>query len=572
VDGETRESGTTTELTVEGFGTVSSVGDLRATFGDSTAIILRVRNTMSSAIVTVAIPPALAPGAIVVGLQLLKAGSAVREARSSFLYYKPAPAISILPKWCPVCFEGRMACIVNGRCGDGTIPLEGRMPISGQGVITVYIDNLPVLPFDAATGELSSGWSITAFGSGSTMRRVAYSQKLQTAIEFSSPRLFSPGEREHILRVITGETPTTVPVKLAHFDSSIVVTCQLCAAPSRASRAILVNVTNMMVAEDQQVTDLLSVRFGTMPAHSVTLMSSDMKVTSLVVMPPEYVCSQCVYVRGEARVLLTVSSKEGVTRAASSPFSFFSPPAIVSCRFDTKGTNLIILFDQPTNRAGMLFTDSDCSRLFTNRSLALFGTNPRCVWQSTSDSLTVGLGFSSTLLPGTSVSLLPGVLRSSNGVAVASDLSAAVQLPAIIARPIVTLAGATVIDACSDLRLEALATSPRPLRFVWSADDADLDAQLKSVSASIVYLPYPTSLMQPDKRYIIRYMKLLRSICISKCNALSCFDYCAPKICFGFRLVLNSFSFLTLVLEYALSFRFLKLVFHCLVTCLWTQL
>jgi hypothetical protein len=489
---------------VEGFGAVSSVGQLRAAFGEISASILRVQNFISSAIVTVAIPPSDLAGRVGVGMQLLRAGIPVREAdKSSFMYYVPAASISAA-KWCQTCFEGR-TCIMNGRCGDGSTPLEGRTPMSGQGVVTVYVDNLPVLRYDTSTGAPSAGVSITGFGFNSVLRRVSYSSKLQTAMEFSGPRLLAPSEKEYVLRfsdTSADDASLLLPVKLVHFDASIEVTCSPCVAPSQASQVIMVNITNMMVPTTQQAADTLDVTFGALPAPSVFLVSSDARVTSVLVTPPDYMCLQCSYLRGEARVLLTVSSKQGTPRSASTSFSFYSAPSVLLCRFDTKGTSILLTFDQVTNRAGMSFTDNDCSRILTASSLAGMGVSPKCVWQSSSDSMAINLGHSATLLPGFPVSFLPGMLRSANGVSGASQVSAVVQVPSVVARPIVTISGKSTIDACSDLDLEAVAASPRPLRFVWTANNAEVAAQLRTVDVSSVSFPYPTNFLEPGKSYV----------------------------------------------------------------------
>ncbi len=204
VVGTTSDGGTSSELAVEGFA-VTNVGQLRAHFGKLSASILSIKNLINSAVVRVVIPPSNLPGSVEVGLELIKGGIPARETeRSSFTYYVPAAAVTSV-KWCPVCFQGK-ACIMNGKCGDGSSPLEGRTPIAGQGIITVYVDNLPVILHDPFTGTPSPSFSTSTFGFGSVFKRVVFSHKVQTAMEFSVPTLLVPAEKDHVLRFTDAST------------------------------------------------------------------------------------------------------------------------------------------------------------------------------------------------------------------------------------------------------------------------------------------------------------------------------------------------------------------------------
>jgi hypothetical protein len=293
-------------------------------------------------------------------------------------------------------------------------------------------------------------------------------------------------------------------VQLVHFDSRIAVTCGLCMASSQASESVVVNVTGMLLPANLPTADTVEVTFGAIPAKSVIVSSQSGGDSSLLVTPPDYLCSQCTYARGEARVLLTVFSKQGTTISASTSFSFFSSPAVENCRFDTKGTSILLTFDQPTDRAGMSFADNDCRKILTANSLLSMGVNPKCFWQSSSDSVVINLGHSAVLLPGSSISVLAGVLRSANRVSTASELITVVQLPAEIARPTVTISGKSMLDACSNVALEAVASSPRPLRYVWRANDTAVAAQLRTLDTANVFFAYPTSLgfLEPGNSYL----------------------------------------------------------------------
>jgi hypothetical protein len=89
-----------------------------------------------------------------------------------------------------------------------------------------------------------------------------------------------------------------------------------------------------------------------------------------------------------------------------------SPPRALSAEFSADGSRIAITFDQPTDGQG---TATSCES-FIEAVPAEALQRPTCIWDVEGRTLSVMLGQGSTIGVGDQVLLLPGVVRSLNGV------------------------------------------------------------------------------------------------------------------------------------------------------------
>ncbi len=171
-----------------------------------------------------------------------------------------------------------------------------------------------------------------------------------------------------------------------------------------------------------------------------------------------------------------LQSIQDPTQSVTADYRYISSPGVLETRFNSAGTGLTITFDQPTDRAGASAAQVDCGlviqvpkHLFCFYSLCvsfhtwrcpkqagsgMLGRGAVCTWQSSS-VLSILFGVGPTLVPGDSLSLVAGKIRSRAGLSsAASSKPFTVLAPLILTRPgPITMKGPAEIDTCSDLQV-----------------------------------------------------------------------------------------------------------------------
>ena len=151
----TSKDGNTVYIAVEDFSRDPvTVSDLKLTFGqlecgtDASCSIASLKNSISQGssmlMITARVPTADVPGVVTVGVErrFAESGRRQKQAFDSFSFYQPLPVASSM-RWCPSCAPGARTCIVMGKCGDGSSPLEDLVPQTGGGVLVVVVDFPP---------------------------------------------------------------------------------------------------------------------------------------------------------------------------------------------------------------------------------------------------------------------------------------------------------------------------------------------------------------------------------------------------------------------------------------------
>jgi uncharacterized protein YfaP (DUF2135 family) len=449
-----------------------------------------------------------------------------KVATGTFTYFAPLPVV-VKAQWCNECNAGRM-CIVTGRCGDRSTPIEDRAPISStqSGRLTLIVKNIPSLPVnsDGSIDDLSL-ISLALGSRFATFERVAYIEARcngQIAFEFSVPAVPSATRVQAMLKIRSPDfvIPSIVIFSFAHIDSSLrVVSITKCDSSVSGGSTHFISM-NLPISQASSLSDQISVRFGTIEAENVQVVEpEDMPAdivdastlnadgfTTLQVTAPPFDCSTCRTSKGKAAVALTVISKVDPEKSALTVCNYWSAPTIISAQFDNSGTVIKVKWDQLTNRGEMTSSDADCGLILHQDTLSQLGDAPECMW-SADDVLDIYLGVGATAVPG----IDPGIqaandkIKSSNLYSAYSHSKAPILAPATLQRPVFTLKGANTIDSCSELRVSATYSSPRPLVFSWGClNDDGLARAIKSQTGNGLKLaPGTREMAEADKAYQI---------------------------------------------------------------------
>ena len=235
--------------------------------------------------------------------------------------------------------------------------------------------------------------------------------------------------------------------------------------------------------------------------------------TSFSVSIPAYTRS---FVAGVAVVELSISFASDKIKVASTRFFYYAPPSFADVRFSTTGTSIDVLFDAPTDRAGMTADSVGCAQILSSESIAKLGTGSRCVWK-TDESMTIFLGdvqgdvdrgaltWDKVIKPNDILAVRPDALKSRNQVSAASVSTSVVARPLVVVPPPISVKGTDTIDPCSSLEVRVTVLSPRPATISWSCtNDQDFNRYLQTLSAFTLQLSEGTSQMTTfPKEYVI---------------------------------------------------------------------
>ena len=256
------QGGLIVTLDLSEFPTVQTNSDVQVSFGQticsgsaSTCSVTSFRNWAGGVTVAVSVPTAASAG--VVELQATFVGKhvgdtaathvrTVRTATSEFTFFVPTPKV-VATLWCAECVSAvgsGLPCILAGRCGGTSRPLPsvGRAPINGGGVLTIYVDNVPPVPFDPATRALVSPGTVSVHYASSfpTLRQIAFVDASQSAFEFVLPSATTEnvGTAQAIVKVQADSSMSqkfSANFDLQLYDQHVTLKCipSPCAAPSK---------------------------------------------------------------------------------------------------------------------------------------------------------------------------------------------------------------------------------------------------------------------------------------------------------------------------------------------------
>ena len=516
----TSADGQCVTVTIENFPFVASAGDVLVNFGSTECtgtkcMITSMESVANKLRLSVRVPRSTQPGAVVMSFRA-KSQPAHREPRRAdafFLYYVPLAVVKFV-QYCKVCAAGRM-CIVNGRCGDGSVPLQDRCPISGGGVLSLDVEDFPAVSFHTSTGVVDTSEAVISLDLGSsgfgTFERVAHAsgeREARYTYEFRVPTNLAPAKLFARLSV----NPTAMAVgssaafQLEMYDDTIVMRSHASEGRASGGNAISLSIVRFPYLAEVSASDQLDVYFGSVVAANVLLDHINSSETRISVVAPIFDCQTCAFESGRAHADLVVILKSDPSVFASTPYIFRAPPKILHARFDALGMSIKVVFDQPTNRGGMTPGNMDCASIWDHASLSSFGRQTQCTWQ-TDDTMRVLLqpGGGATIEPGDTISLLHNVLTSKDKVTDFTSDVAVVELPEFPEEPAVSLTGPEVVDPCSDLTLTAFVSSPRLVSFTWACrNDEHLNEILKLQDSAVLNFASGTPDMASlDKTYVI---------------------------------------------------------------------
>ena len=109
-----------------------------------------------------------------------------------------------------------------------------------------------------------------------------------------------------------------------------------------------------------------------------------------------------------------------------------SPPRVRVAQFSGDGSRLDVIMDQRTDAIGSV----TCDKLFLPADVYAFGTSSTCWWDASGSTLQVLLGSEASVVPGSTITVLAGVVRSLNGVSVGNRRQqVSVQGPHLVLPP-----------------------------------------------------------------------------------------------------------------------------------------
>jgi hypothetical protein len=529
LDGTTSAGSKLTSLALTNFPSLSKSGDVLVAFDDVVCdgvacAVLSFQNLANGPILSIQVPAWATQATIQLSVTFRGAAAPpaggdpktayvrmLRTASVPFVFAIPAPVV-LSARFCSRCNSGSF-CIVNARCSRGQSPRSNSIAMSGIGVLTLVVDNVPQISYDAFSGAVLEPAAVSLqLGSiYASVRRIVFVDASRLSFE---AQLVGPAPASGIVLAQVSVQPNTaapivtvVNFQINIFNDKYELKClsAKCQGSSLMGNSFLVSLNNFPLMPTD-VSELISIRFGDLQAVDVQLINSTDELSVFSVSPPNYNCTACQFSAGRADVMLSILYASNLQEIAETVYTFWAPPAILEAAFQPSGTWIRVTFDQASDRAGMQARDDKCDRLFQNSAILLGGT-ARCVWAA-DDELNVYLGQQATVVPGSILAIAAaGGLRSSNGLSVASSSNIAVTAPSRV-KPSVIINSVDVIDPCSALEIRATIASPRPLTsYTWMClNDAALNSYLSSVTGGILSLRAGTPEMQTaDKTYSIAF-------------------------------------------------------------------
>jgi len=483
---------------------------------------------------TVSVPPAAGgiPGSVTVQVQYVTSDTtrSPRIASTTFTYVR-LRALFNAASICTKCFSSG-SCIRGDLCGDGKAPIifsnaapSIRVSMTDGGTMIADIRNFPAMQIDSTTNQLAipstctsvdlCGLSLDPQNVGKIIR-VLSSSYSSTRIEAALLPSTLTGTISATLRIKTDPSSTfqSASFTVQYYNSQISLAVAPTQGPAEGGGTVILQVANFIPLDTStEIYSIMSLTFGGQVAVGVNVVSSSLSATmpgtyTLTVPVPAYTCSSCTYTAGLADVQVLIQSTQDSSQSVTTSYRYISAPVVVAARFESTGTGLSITFDQGTDMAGVATSQIDCGFVI-QIGIRTLGNGPSCTWRSPS-ILAVIFGAGPTIIPGGTLSLVAGRIRSRAGLSNAASSSPFNILSSLTStrpKPI-TLKGPEAIDTCSDLQLFVTVPSPRALTYVWQCpDDANYNLLLSSggfgssfyISSSTMALPQYTGWL--DNKY-----------------------------------------------------------------------
>jgi cysteine-rich repeat protein len=184
---------------------------------------------------------------------------------------------------------------------------------------------------------------------------------------------------------------------------------------------------------------------------------------------------------------------------ATADFTYVSPPAAIGASMDPTGSIVTMHTNMPSVMEGMLGGSFSCDRFFDGDTVAEFGENAVCYWETLQD-LGILLGAGATLAPGSVLRGQSSILRSANGISgYAESMSVTVGAPQASFVPKFAVMAAQAISACETMYINVLYASSRPYSFVWSCVKCgDNHEAAEALAQEVSYVSGPELILTPD--------------------------------------------------------------------------
>jgi len=507
--------GQSVEIILQNFPEISSPADLQISFGTALCdgyrcSILGMAMSTDGVHLSLSVPKSDVPGNVMLTVEYIGSRAipdyacvgnpdsaytiSKRKAFVAFNFYVPLPVI-LTTKLCSSCYGGR-TCLRMGRCGDRSMPLVNKAPLtSSGGTLSVLVKDLCFVSYDATDGRVSpedsSRLSLALGIRFAEFKRVAFMEDDLTILEFSIPEVdvATSVTAKLLVHPRSRSLPCSATITFVRFDERLQMTCENCKTCSDGSTFHNIAISNLVLDPELSAVDQISVRFGSVDATGMSIQSAaESSNVSVEVMAPPYSCPTCSFTNGMGIVPLTLTLKLDTNIMISTDFTYWSPPRIVFATMCPSGTIIYVTFDQSTDRAHMSAADDDCALILDQATIPQFGQSPKCKWSSDT-SLDIYLDSGASAVPGNTITVRSGVLRGVNSLCKTLTSHASIMPPRILQRPAVTLSGVGSIDPCSEMTITAMYASPRPLVFEWGClNDNALDQAVRAWTGATLHL------------------------------------------------------------------------------------
>ncbi|EKX43886.1 hypothetical protein GUITHDRAFT_110005 [Guillardia theta CCMP2712] len=513
-----------TTLTIVNFPIVKSPAEVSLKFGSvecqcvlpSCSLycgIVRLTSTSAYTEMQIVVPPASAvlggmnSGQTSVSVRQVNTGALrgfIREASTSFTYYKPTPAVKLV-RFCRTCNPGSM-CIVNGVCGNGKSPQTGYvtwsdLQQSNGNIVEVAVENIEdwIAVSIAKDGTFvgSAGFVVT-FGSdegvvdaSSGLRSVTVVDAHSAIFQTKIPAIQGIGSIACTVSLRTSESSMlswTVAFQMQVVDDRRELKCvsRSCVASVTNPSPLIASIKNIPLTTRSAAQDQLVIMIGSLRAD-FTVVSCNTTMIIISVNPPEYTCSACTVSAGSSTVTFQATMRSDPSIVARTDFVYWASPKVTRASFDSTAAFITVTLDQATDGRSLVQASGSSCDGFVGSEAGLLGqTAPRCVW-TTDQAFNIFLSPGATVLPSSLITVRG--IRSVNQVSMPMLAAVRVEKPLSPLYPSVQISAPQEVDPCSPLTVRALAKSARQLSYTWRClNDDGLNTFLASLlpSTSII--------------------------------------------------------------------------------------
>eukprot|EP00960_Hanusia_phi_P072662 767847-Hanusia_phi.AAC.4 len=316
-------------------------------------------------VVTVRVPPRPSGDKVVsFAYRNVAQSSTIRSARVAsipFQFVKPAPLISSI-LWCAVCNPGD-SCMSYRRCGDASSPRVSEADSNGNGVLILVVEHQEFGASSSASASLNNVAYLQ-------FQRVAFAAPdgSRLELEFKIPQLSMSGLFSGQLTLNHLGLTVNIPFQVNLFNSQILISCfddqyAICAGSFLQPKPVQVRLSNFPFSQGGlSFIDSVAVTFGylqvrnlrrhpygvgadpCLQATSSRLVRFNTTEVVLEIQPPT--CSNCLFANGKSSVDLSVALRADSSIKATTTYTYWKAPDILSSSFGSQGISISVLFDQ----------------------------------------------------------------------------------------------------------------------------------------------------------------------------------------------------------------------------------